>query len=415
MMDLLIQNAKEVVTVSAFGKRAKIGSEMRNLGVIEHGTIFVKDGLIEWVGGEADRTVEPSAEATILDASEKVVMPGFVDSHTHLVFAGSRENEFALRSEGKTYQEIAQAGGGIWSTVKEVRRATKKELKRAAEKRLDEMMKHGTTTVEIKSGYGLDMDNEIKMLEVINELEKEHYMTVVPTFLGAHAIPPEFGNNGGAYVRFLLDKLIPYVGRKHLARFSDVFCEQGYFNALQGEHLLNEAKKLGMRLKVHADELSACGGAELAAKVGAISADHLEHVSKNGIDALKESGVIATLLPGVSFFLEHQYAPARKLIDAGVPVALASDFNPGSCMSFSMPMMMTIACTQMKMTPEETITASTLNGAAALGLSDKLGSIEVGKQADIAVYDIPNYRYLPYQFGADFLSTVIKTGVILEF
>ncbi|MGA9364758.1 MAG: imidazolonepropionase [Bacteroidota bacterium] len=414
-MELLIQNAAELVTVSASGKRVKIGSEMRDLRVIEHGSIFVKEGLIEWVGREADRTIEPAAEATILDASEKVVMPGFVDSHTHLVFAGSRENEFALRAEGKTYQEIAQAGGGIWSTVKEVRRATKKELKRAAEKRLDEMMKHGTTTVEIKSGYGLDMDNEIKMLEVMSDLEKEHYMTVVPTFLGAHAIPPEFGNNSGAYVRFLLDKLIPYVGRKHLAKFSDVFCEQGYFNALQGEHLLNEAKKLGMRPKVHADELSACGGAELAAKVDAISADHLEYVSSTGIDALRESEIVATLLPGVSFSLGYQFAPARKLIDAGVPVALASDFNPGSCMSFSMPMMMTIACTQMKMTPEETITASTLNGAAALGLSDKLGSIEAGKLADFAIYDIPNYRYLPYHFGTNFLRTVIKRGVILEF
>jgi imidazolonepropionase len=414
-MELLIQNAREVVTVSVSGKRMKIGKEMRDLDVIEHGSIFIRDGIIEWVGRETDRTIRASAETAIFDASDKVVLPGFVDSHTHLVFAGSRENEFALRAERKTYQEIAEAGGGIWSTVMEVRRATKKELKRAAEKRLDEMMKHGTTTVEIKSGYGLDMDNEIKMLEVINELEKEHYLTVIPTLLGAHAIPPEYGDNSDAYVRFLLDKLIPYVGRKQLAKFSDVFCEQGYFNALQGEHLLNEAKNLGMRPKVHADELSACGGAELAAKVGAISADHLEHASKNGIDALKESGVVATLLPGVSFFLGHQYAPARKLIDAGVPVALATDFNPGSCMSFSMPMIMTIACTQMKMAPEEAITASTLNGAAALGLSDKLGSIEVGKLADIAVYDIPNYRYLPYHFGANFLSTVIKGGVILEF
>jgi imidazolonepropionase len=414
-MELLIRNARQVVTVSASGKRVKIGSEMRNLGAIENGSIFVRDGIIKWVGRETDRTIETSAETTILDASDKVVLPGFVDSHTHLVFAGTRENEFALGAEGKTYQELAEVGGGIWSTVKEVRRATKKELKRAAEKRLDEMMKHGTTTVEIKSGYGLDMDNEIKMLEVINELEKEHYMTVVPTFLGAHAIPPEYGNNSGGYVRFLLDRLIPYVGRKQLARFSDVFCENGYFNALQGEHLLNEAKKFGMQPKVHADELSACGGAELAAKVGAISADHLEHVSSKGVEALRESAVVATLLPGVSFFLGHQYAPARELIDAGVPVALASDFNPGSCMSFSMPLMTTIACTQMKMTPEEAITASTLNGAAAVGMSDTIGSIEVGKLADIVMYDIPNYRYLPYQFGSNLLGTVIKKGVILEF
>jgi imidazolonepropionase len=414
-MELLIKNAKEVVTVSASGQYTKTGTKMRDLGVIERGSIFIKDGMIEWVGREADRTIETSEETNILDASEQVVLPGFVDSHTHLVFAGSRENEFALRSEGKTYQEIAETGGGIWSTVKEVRGASKKELKRAAEKRLDEMMKHGTTTAEIKSGYGLDLDNEIKMLEVVNELEKEHYMTLVPTFLGAHAVPPECRNNSGEYVRFLLDKLIPYVGKKQLARFCDVFCEKGYFNALQGEHLLNEGKKFGMLPKVHADELSASGGAELAAKVGAISADHLECVSEKGIDALKEAHVVATLLPGVSFFLGHGYAPARKLIDAGVAVALASDFNPGSCMSFSMPMMMTIACTQMRMTPEEAITACTLNGAAALGLSNRVGSIEAGKSADIAIYNAPNYRYVPYHFGVNLLSKVIKKGVILEF
>jgi imidazolonepropionase len=415
MMELLIQNAKEVVTVFSSGKQVKRGVEMRDLGVIERGSIFVKDGIIEWVGREADRSIDLSAETSILDASDMVVLPGFVDSHTHLVFAGGRENEFALRAEGKTYQEIAEAGGGIWSTVKQVRAATKKELKRSTEKRLDEMMKHGTTTVEIKSGYGLDMDNEIKMLEVINDLKKEHYMTVVSTFLGAHAVPPEYGKNSGEYVRFLLDKLIPFVGKKQLAKFSDVFCENGYFNALQGEHLLNEGKKHGMQPKVHADELSASGGGELAAKVGAISADHLEYVSEKGIDALKEANVIATLLPGVSFSLEHGYAPARKLIDARVPVALASDFNPGSCMSFSMPMMMTIACTQMKMTPEEAITACTLNGAAALGLSNVVGSIEVGKVADLAIFGVPNYRYLPYHFGVNLLSKVIKKGVILEF
>jgi imidazolonepropionase len=415
MMELLIQNAKEVVTVSSSGKQVKRGAEMRDLGVIERGSIFVKGGIIEWVGREADRAIDTSSETDILDASDIVVLPGFVDSHTHLVFAGSRENEFALRAEGKTYQEIAEAGGGIWSTVKDVRAATKKELKRSAEKRLDEMMKLGTTTVEIKSGYGLDMDNEIKMLEVINDLEKEHYMTVVSTFLGAHAVPPEYGKNSGEYVRFLLDKLIPYVGKRQLARFSDVFCENGYFNALQGEHLLNEGKKYGMQPKVHADELSASGGAELAAKIGAISADHLEHVNEKGINALKEANVIATLLPGVSLSFGHGYAPARKLIDAGVPVALASDFNPGSCMSFSMPMMMTIACTQMRMTPEEAITACTLNGAAALGLSNRVGSIEVGKVADLATFSVPNYRYLPYHFGVNLLSKVIKKGVILEF
>lgn len=414
-MDLLIKGAKQVVTVAAHGKRAKVGHEMREIGVIEDGSVFVKDGLIAWVGPEAERSIEPSESTDVLDALGKVLLPGFVDSHTHLVFAGSRENEFAMRCEGKTYQQIAEEGGGILSTVSLVRSASKKHLKRLAERRLDQMLQHGTTTVEIKTGYGLDMDNEIKMLEVINELEKEHYMTVVPTFLGAHAIPPEYRGNSEGYVQFLIDRLLPYVGKKHRAKFCDVFCEDGYFNSEECERILSEAKKYGMVPKVHADELTSSRGAELAARVGAISADHLEHVSDNGIGAMREAGVVATVLPGVSFFLRHRYAPARKLIEAGVPVALATDFNPGSCMSFSMPMMMTIACTQMSMTPEEAITASTLNGAAALGLSEKIGSIEVGKEADLILYDIPSYRYLPYHFGTNFVATVIKRGTILEF
>lgn len=414
-MELLIQGAKEIVTVAAPGQPVKVGNGMRGLGVIEDASIFIKNGIIDWVGRETDWTFEISKETHVLDASDKVVLPGFVDSHTHLVFAGSRENEFAMRAEGKSYQEIAQQGGGILNTVREVRRATKKELKRSAEKRLDDMMMYGTTTVEIKSGYGLDMDNEVKMLEVVNELEKEHYMTVVPTFLGAHAVPPEYKNDSDGYVRLVCEKMIPYVGKRHLAKFCDVFCEGGYFNLHESEQVLNEAKKFGMLPKVHADELTPSGGAELAARVGAISADHLEHVSEKGINALKEANVVATLLPGVSFFLDHGYAPARKLIDAGVPVAIATDFNPGSCMSFSMPMMMTIACTQMSMTPEEAITACTLNGAAALGISEKVGSIEVGKEADLVLYDIPTYRYLPYHFGTNHVWKVIKGGTILEF
>ncbi len=415
MMELLIRHAKQVATVSAHGKRTKVGAEMGDLGIIEDGSIFIKDGIIEWVGRESDRTIEIAKTTEVLDASGKVALPGFVDSHTHLVFAGSRENEFALRAMGKSYQDIAKEGGGILSTVREVRKSTKKDLKRLADKRLDDLMSHGTTTVEIKSGYGLDMNNEVKMLEVINELKKEHYMTVVPTFLGAHAVPPEYNGNAKDYVRFVTEKLIPYVGKKNLAKFCDVFCEKGYFDVEESRETLEEAKKVGMLPKVHADELSPLGGAELAASVGAISADHLEHVTQKGIEALRSANVIATLLPGVSFFLGHGFAPARRLIDAGVPVALATDFNPGSCMSYSIPMMMTIACTQMKMTPEETITASTLNGAAALGISDKVGSIEVGKEADVVLYNIPDYRYLPYHFGANLVAKVIKRGTILEF
>jgi len=414
-MNLLIRHAKQLVTVAAQGKRTKIGRDMRELGVIEDGSVLVRDGIIEWVGRDADFPFEVNQETDILDATGKVVLPGFVDSHTHLVFAGSREDEFALRSEGRSYQQIADEGGGILNTVREVRKASKKELKKLADSRLDLMLRYGTTTVEIKTGYGLDMENEVKLLEVIHELEKEHMMTVVGTFLGAHAIPPEYSGKTGEYVQLLLDKMIPYAGTKHLAKFCDVFCEAGYFDTQESEKILTAGKKFGMQPKVHAEELGHTGGAELAAKVGAVSADHLEYVTASGVEALKRAGVVATLLPGVSFFLGHRYAPARKLIDAGVPVALATDFNPGSCMSFSMPMMMTIACTQMSMTPEEAITASTLNAAAALGLSEKVGSIEIGKEADIVVYDAGTYRYLPYHFGANLVYKVIKRGTILEF
>lgn len=414
-MPLLIKNIKQLVTVASHGERVKADSTMRDLAIIEGATALIENDRIAWVGKSSEFEEDSRVEYDIIDAADKVVMPGFVDSHTHMMFAGSREEEFAMRAAGTTYQEIAKRGGGILSTVKEVCKAGKRELKRLADKRLDAMMEMGTTTVEIKSGYGLDMDNEIKMLEAINELNKEHPMTIVPTFLGAHAIPEEFQENKCEYVDLIINKMLPYVGKKQLAKFCDVFCEQGYFSVEESKKILLEGKKYGMISKLHADELTSIGGAELAAEVGAISADHLEHIRETGIQALKHSNVIATLLPGVSFFLRHPYAPARKLIDAGIPVAIATDFNPGSCMSFSMPLMMTIACTQMKMTPEEAITACTLNAAAALKLSNEIGSIEVGKQADIIVCEIPNYRYLPYHFGTNLVSTVIKKGTILEF
>jgi imidazolonepropionase len=253
------------------------------------------------------------------------------------------------------------------------------------------------------------------MLEVINELSTEEVMAIVPTFLGAHAVPPEFHNRKDEYVELIIKEMLLYVAHRHLAEFCDVFCERGYFELADTEKILNKARELKFHLKLHAEELSPLGGAELAGKLGAISADHLEHVSDDGIKALSSSGVVATLLPGVSFFLNHQYAPARKMMDAGVSVALASDFNPGSCMSYSMPMMMTIACTHMKMSPEESITASTLNGAAALNRSHEVGSIEVGKKADVVVLDIPNYKFLPYHFGENHVYRTIKNGVVLEF
>ncbi len=393
----------------------KTGSEMKELGIIEDAAVVCMDGRIAWVGITGDQTVPVPDGTSEIDATGKVVLPGFVDSHTHMVFAGHRAHEFSMRAKGASYSDIAREGGGILSTISHVRKASKKELKRQASRYMSDMMKLGTTTVEIKSGYGLDMDSEIKMLEAINELKNEEMMTVVPTFIGAHAIPPEYKGNTGEYVRLVREKMIPYVADKKLAEFCDVFCEQGYFGLKESGEILASAKAAGMSLKIHAEELSALGGAQLAGNIGAVSADHLEHITDEGISALRNNKVVAGLLPGVSFFLNHGYAPARKLIDADVAVAIASDFNPGSCMSFSMPMMMTIACTHMRMSPEEALTASTLNGAAALNMSATHGSIEVGKQADMLIADIPDYRFLAYHFGHNHITTVIKNGTILEF
>lgn len=415
MTRLALINIQQLVTVAANGQQVKVGSDMSNIGIIENAAILIENDNIVWVGRMEDLSIGAFKQTDVVDCIGKVVMPGFVDSHTHCVFAGSREEEFSLRTHGATYQEIAESGGGIWSTVQKTRTASKKDLKKSARKRLNAMMHHGTTTVEIKSGYGLDKDGEIKLLEVINELSKEEVITIVPTFLGAHAVPPEYRDKKNEYISEVINIMLPYVASHKLARFCDVFCERGYFELDETENILKRAKELHFALKLHAEELSPLGGAELAARLGAVSVDHLEYVSDRGISALASSGVVAVLLPGVSFFLNHQYAPARKLIDAGVAVALSTDFNPGSCMSYSMPMMMTIACTQMRMSPEEVITASTLNGAAALNLSHEVGSIEVGKKADLIVLDIPNYKYLPYHFGENHIYRVIKRGVVLEF
>lgn len=388
---------------------------MRELGILTEAGVLCERGKISWVGPMKEWQRSLPADYSEVDASGKVVLPGFVDSHTHMMFAGNRAHEFALRSQGATYQQIAEAGGGILSTIQHVRAATKKDLKKQTLCYMNEMMKHGTTTVEIKTGYGLDLDSEIKMLEAINELKEEEMMTVVPTFIGAHAYPPEYRQNKRAYVDLILEKMIPYAGKKQLAAFCDVFCEKGYFELEESEQLLKEGKKWGMLPKIHAEELNSLGGAQLAARVGAISADHLEKIDDAGIAALRDANVVGTLLPGVSFFLNHGYAPARKLIDSGVAIAIASDFNPGSCMSFSMPMMMTIACTQMRMSPEEAIVAATLNGAAALNMSSTIGSIEVGKNADLIVADIPDYKFLAYHFGTNHIVTTIKNGTILEY
>ncbi len=414
-MNLLIINIGQLVTVSSGGTGMKTGTAMRDLGVIEHGAVRIIDGLIERIGSSEELSPQTSDTIDVLDADGRIAIPGFVDAHTHACFTGSRDHEFALRSQGASYQEIADQGGGILSTVKSVRSATRKDLKRATDRHLDAMLRHGTTTAEIKTGYGLSMKSEITMLDAIQDVEKEHFVDVVPTFMPAHAIPPEFKEDRIGYVRLITEKMIPYVAKRNLARYCDVFCEVGYFSIDETREILSIAKNNGMQVKMHAEELSDTGGTELAVELGAVSVDHLEHISERGIEALRSSHTVAVLLPGVSFFLNHSYAPARVLIDAGIPVAIASDFNPGSCMSFSIPLMMTIACTHMRMTPEEAITASTLNAAAAIGMSDRVGSIEVGKKADIVLFDVPNYRFIPYFFGVNHVWRIIKNGTILEF
>ena len=414
-MNLLVRDIRQLVTVASSGAPTRTGAAMRDVGVIEHATVLIENGRYTWVG-PSDRFDRPVAEdVEVLDGSPFVALPGFVDAHTHAVFAGSRENEFAMRSEGRTYEEIAQAGGGILGTVQATRAASKKELKKSGARLLDAMLRHGTTTVEVKSGYGLTADDEIKMLEAIQELGREQLIEVVPTFLAAHAVPPEYRSDPDAYVALIVNRMLPYVAKRKLAEYCDVFCERGYFSVDQSRTILAAARTLGLKLKVHADELAAIGASALAADLRATSADHLEHVDDAGIAALRASGTIAVLLPGVSFFLNHAPAPARKLIDAGVAVAIASDVNPGSCMSFSMPLMMTIACTQMRMTPEEALTAVTLNAAAAVDRSHDLGSIEVGKRADLILYDVPSYRTIAYFYGTNHVARVVKNGTVLEF
>jgi len=409
---LLIRNAAQVVCVARQDERCKRGPEMRELAIIDDGAVLIQDERIAWVGPTTN--LPPQTTAThVIDATGKTVLPGLVDSHTHLIFAGSREDEFEQRLQGISYQDIAARGGGINATVRRVRAASKDQLKETARRRLDRLLSYGVTTVEVKSGYGLSQADEVKCLHAIAELKQEHPCELVPTFLGAHEVPPEYRDDRGAYLRLLIDHMIPAVADGRLAEFCDVFCERGVFSVDESAHILDAAVAHGLKVKVHADELSPLGGAELAARFGATSADHLLHVTQAGIEALREAGTVATLLPGTAFFLGLPYAPARRLIEAGVPVALASDCNPGSCMTENLPLIGTMACTQMRMLPAETVTALTLNAAAAVGRSDRLGSIEPGKQADLVIFDVPNYRRLAYHFGVNHVWRVIKSGRVV--
>jgi imidazolonepropionase len=411
MAYLIVKNAAQLVTGTAPSEGLQRGEGMAELTVLADATLVAQDGIIRWVG-PSPHTPDIAA-AEVIDAAGKTIIPGLVDSHTHLIWAGSREQEFAQRLEGRTYQEIAAGGGGINASVAQVRRASKDDLKQLARRRLDRLLQFGVTTVEVKSGYGLSLADELKCLQAIAELNAEGPLELVPTFLGAHAVPPEFRNDRAAYVRLLIDQMLPEIARQHLAEFCDVFCETGVFDLDESERILTRARALGFRLKLHADELTPLGGSELAARLGAVSADHLLCITDKGIDSLARAGTVATLLPGTAFFLGMPYAPARRLIERGVPIALASDCNPGTCPTENLPLVGAMACTQMKMRPAEVLTALTLNAAAALGRSSRIGTLEVGKQADFVICAIPHYTHLFYHFGVSHVWRVIKRGRVV--
>lgn len=395
------------------GSSAVMGKSMGELVHIEDGCILIEDGIITFVG-PSNEVPAVSDDYETVDAGNKAVLPGFVDSHTHLIFGGYRPDEFEWRLKGDTYMSIMERGGGIQSTVNATREATLPQLVEKAQWFIDKMSEMGVTTVEAKSGYGLDTATELKMLEAIKELtdKEDQKVRIISTFLGAHAVPKEYAGRTSEYVDLMIREMIP--AAKGKAKFFDIFTEKNVFEIDDSRTLLKAAREAGFDLKLHADEIVQLGGAELAAEMGAVSADHLLHISDEGIRKLAETGTVATLLPLTAFALREPYAPARKLIDRGAAVALATDLNPGSCFSGSIPLTIALACIYMNMTIEETITALTLNGAAALGIADQTGSIEKGKSADIIILDFDSYKSLPYYVGMNCVGTVIKQGVVIK-
>ncbi|MBI5805062.1 imidazolonepropionase [candidate division TA06 bacterium] len=439
-MHLIIQHIGQLLTLTSPSNpsprgEGRVGLAMSELGIIEDGLVAIEDGKIVAVGKtmELKPRLNLLPHTKVIDAGNQVVMPGFVDCHTHLVYGGSREDEFELRASGVSYQEIAAKGGGIRSTVKATRQASREVLKRDALKRLDRMLMWGTTTVESKSGYGLETKSEIKQLEVNRDLNGLQPIEVVSTFMGAHEFPEEFRSSPfdtdfdklslaaqgsgkidrEGYVRLICEEMIPKIAEMKLAEFCDVFCDQGVFTPEEAIKILETASNYGMIPKIHADELASVGAAEAAGKVKAISAEHLLYPSQAGLELMKQAGTIAVLLPGTSLTIKKNYAPARKMIEMGIPVALATDHNPGSCTIENMPFIIGLACLYLGLTPAEAICAATYNAACALNRGGRIGSIEEGKQADLLIMDIPNYRYIPYHYAVNYVKTVVKRGRIV--
>ena len=410
--DLLIHNIGELLTLKG-PQRPRTGEEMNSLGIRRNSAVGIKDNEITWVG-DSDK-IDRKTASRVIDVNGRVVMPGFVDSHTHPVFNKTREKEFEMRVLGKSYVEISKSGGGIRASISGVRNTSEKELFELSEERINRMIANGTTTLEAKSGYGLSTESELKMLKVIDLLNEALPVDIVPTFMGAHEFPEKYKADHRKYIDILKNEMIPKVADSNLAEYCDIFTEEHVFSIEESREVLKCAKDYGFKLRMHADEIKPIGGAELAAELKAVTADHLGAASDKGINEMAKAGVIATLLPGTIFSLGmDSYARARDMINAGVPVALATDYNPGSCNCDNMQMIITLATLKMNMKITEAITASTINAAYALERGNKVGSIETGKKADIIIMDMPSYQFLPYHFGSNNVKFVIKNGDIIH-
>ena len=407
---LAVINCSQLVTLAG-ARRPRTGGDLRQLAIIEDGAMLVRGEYIEAVGRRREIESLINGDCEVIDAGRRVAMPGFVDAHTHPVFAGMRANEFEQRASGATYREIAARGGGIRSTVRTTRNASQSDLVKVGKRYADWFLRNGTTTIEAKSGYGLTLEDELKILRAIKQLNQETPLRYVPTFLGAHDIPSEYKSRQQTYVSLVVNEMLPRVAEEQLAEYCDVFCEQDVFTTDESWEILSAARCHGLGLRLHADQLSLSGGAKLAAELNAATADHLEHTDSTGIQALKTAKVQPVLLPGSVYALgSHEYPAAREMIEAGLAVVLATDFNPGSSPTPSMPMVLSLACTQMKMTPAEGITAATINAAYSLGRGDELGSLEKGKRADFVIHDASDYRELAYFFGIEHPWRVYASG-----